>query len=71
LFAGEHFDVNCINFHSMCLQITHEGNPLFNEVSKKNHSLQHINRTSADHLTGKCVLKKLGSLKLHGWKPDF
>jgi len=35
LFAGVHFDVNCVKLHSMCLQITQEGNHLCNEVRKK------------------------------------
>lgn len=69
LFAGEHY-VNCIDFHSMCLQITQEGNPVFNEVSKK-ITAYNIHLNSADHLTSKCVLEKWGSLKLYSWKPDF
>lgn len=44
LFAGVHFDVNCIKLHSMCLQITQDGNHLCNEVSKKitAYNIQHL-----------------------------
>jgi hypothetical protein len=35
LFAGICFDVNCVQLHSMCLQITQERIHRCNEVSKK------------------------------------